>query len=67
MLNLKAIDKVLELALEEDAPWGDITSNYLISADATAHAKLVAREPGVFSGGQVFARSFELTLSLIHI
>ena len=61
MLNLKAIDKVLEMALAEDAPWGDITSNYLISAEATAHAKLVAREPGIFSGGQVFERSFQLT------
>ena len=61
MLNLKAIDKVLEMALAEDAPWGDITSNYLISAEATAHAKLVAREPGIFSGGQVFERAFQLT------
>ena len=61
MLNLKAIDNVLEMALAEDAPWGDITSNYLISAEATAHAKLVAREPGIFSGGQVFERAFELT------
>ena len=48
-------------ALEEDAPWGDVTSEYLIPADAAATADLVAREPGVFSGGDVFAAAFTLT------
>ncbi|MEF2975635.1 carboxylating nicotinate-nucleotide diphosphorylase [Subtercola sp. YIM 133946] len=48
------------MALNEDAPWGDITSQTLIPADATATASLVAREPGVFSGGAVFAAAFSL-------
>ncbi|MEA9985246.1 carboxylating nicotinate-nucleotide diphosphorylase [Subtercola sp. RTI3] len=48
------------MALYEDAPWGDITSQTLIPADATATADLVAREPGVFSGGAVFAAAFGL-------
>ena len=50
-----AIDAVLRIALLEDAPWGDVTSEMLIRADAIATARLVAREAGVFSGGTVFA------------
>ncbi|MET0297571.1 MAG: carboxylating nicotinate-nucleotide diphosphorylase [Microbacterium sp.] len=61
MLTRAAIDRVVALALEEDAPWGDLTSESLIPEDATARADLVAREPGVFSGGEVFAAAFRLT------
>ncbi len=46
--------RVVETALEEDAPWGDVTSETLIPAGATATATLTAREPGVLSGGGVF-------------
>lgn len=53
MLTSQSIDRVVALALEEDAPWGDLTTDTLIPADATASAALVAREPGVFSAGAV--------------
>ncbi|MBO0982934.1 carboxylating nicotinate-nucleotide diphosphorylase [Rathayibacter sp. SD072] len=53
MLTRQSIERLVTLALEEDAPWGDITTETLIPADATASARLVAREPGVFSGGAV--------------
>ncbi|WP_156762068.1 carboxylating nicotinate-nucleotide diphosphorylase [Microbacterium karelineae] len=58
MLTTTAIDRVVRAALDEDAPWGDITSDTLIPASASAEAELVAREPGVFSGGAVFAAAF---------
>lgn len=61
MLTRTLIDRVVAAALEEDAPWGDLTSAYLIPEDATATADLVARESGVFSGGEVFAAAFRLT------
>lgn len=61
MLTPRQIERVVIAALEEDAPWGDVTSEYLIPADAAATADLVAREPGVFSGGDVFAAAFILT------
>lgn len=61
MLTSRQIERVVIAALEEDAPWGDVTSEYLIPADAAATADLVAREPGVFSGGDVFAAAFILT------
>ncbi|MDJ1113458.1 carboxylating nicotinate-nucleotide diphosphorylase [Microbacterium dauci] len=61
MLTTAVIDRVVAAALAEDAPWGDITSEALIPAEATATAVLVPREPGVFSGGDVFAAAFHLT------
>jgi len=61
MLTRTAIDRVVSTALDEDAPWGDLTSETLIPAEATARAELVARVDGVFSGAAVFAAAFTLT------
>ncbi|TFC50174.1 carboxylating nicotinate-nucleotide diphosphorylase [Cryobacterium sp. TMT2-10] len=61
MLTVNAIETVVRAALEEDAPWGDLTSQVLIPAEADGAAQLVARESGVFSGGAVFAAAFRLT------
>ncbi|GAA3019538.1 carboxylating nicotinate-nucleotide diphosphorylase [Microbacterium dextranolyticum] len=61
MLTRHHIDTVVRAALDEDAPWGDLTSETLIPADAVATAELRARESGVFSGGDVFAAAFVLT------
>lgn len=61
MLTPTTLTRVVGAALEEDAPWGDLTSTALLPAEATATADLVARESGVFSGGDVFAAAFALT------
>ncbi|SCY28727.1 nicotinate-nucleotide pyrophosphorylase [carboxylating] [Microbacterium sp. LKL04] len=61
MLSPAVIEATVRAALLEDAPWGDITSEALIPASATATAELVAREAGVFSGGAVFSAAFALT------
>lgn len=67
MLTQAAIDRVVRFALDEDAPWGDLTSETLIPATATATAELVAREAGVFSGGRVFATAFAATDQTIRV
>ncbi|MCI1020246.1 carboxylating nicotinate-nucleotide diphosphorylase [Microbacterium sp. C5A9] len=67
MLTPAIITRVVGAALEEDAPWGDLTSSTLLPADATATADLVAREPGVFSGGEVFTAAFALTDPTLRI
>lgn len=67
MLTRATIDRVVAAALEEDAPWGDLTSEYLIPEDATATADLVAREEGVFSGGEVFEAAFRLTDPTVRV
>ena len=61
MLTTAQIDRTVAAALAEDAPWGDATSEALIPEAATASAELVAREAGVFAGGEVFAAAFRLT------
>jgi nicotinate-nucleotide pyrophosphorylase (carboxylating) len=60
-LSADSIERVVRMALLEDAPWGDITSQTLIPASAQMSAELVARDPGVFSGGQVFAAAMSIT------
>lgn len=67
MLTRSHIEAVVRAALDEDAPWGDLTSETLIPADATATADLRAREDGVFSGGEVFAAAFALTDPRIEV
>jgi nicotinate-nucleotide pyrophosphorylase (carboxylating) len=57
VLTTQIIDRVVQTALDEDAPWGDVTSELFIPAEATASAELVAREPGVFAGGEVVRRT----------
>ena len=61
MLDKETIDRVVKEALLEDAPTGDITSLLAITEDATATAVLAAREPGTFSGADVFEAAFRLT------
>lgn len=67
MLTTATVNRVVGAALEEDAPWGDLTSTTLLPADATATADLVAREAGVFSGGEVFAAAFLLTDTALDV
>ncbi|MBC9226719.1 carboxylating nicotinate-nucleotide diphosphorylase [Aeromicrobium sp. 636] len=54
MLDRRQIRRVVENALDEDAPHGDLTSEVFVPAEAVATADLVAREPGVFAGAEVF-------------
>jgi nicotinate-nucleotide pyrophosphorylase (carboxylating) len=61
MLSPALVEEVVMAALREDAPWGDITSQYLIPADANAVATFTAREPGVFAGAGAFEAAFRLT------
>ena len=58
MLTDAAIENVVFAALEEDAPWGDVTSELFVPSTAVATAELNAREPGVFSGGAVIVATF---------
>ncbi|MDH6181126.1 nicotinate-nucleotide pyrophosphorylase (carboxylating) [Microbacteriaceae bacterium SG_E_30_P1] len=59
-MTAAAIDEIIERALVEDAPWGDVTSEAFLPRSARATARLVPREPGILSGIDVFARVFEL-------
>ncbi|MFJ3491811.1 carboxylating nicotinate-nucleotide diphosphorylase [Leifsonia aquatica] len=67
MLTRQIIETVVRAALVEDAPWGDLTSQLLIPESAYATARLVAREPGTFAGGEVFAAAMILTDPAIEV
>ena len=67
MLDSALVDEVVGAALREDAPWGDVTSEYLIPADATAEATMSAREAGVFAGAAAFESAFRLTDARITV
>lgn len=54
MLDRSDIEHVVDAALAEDAPSGDVTSQAFVPENATATADLIAREPGVFAGAEVF-------------
>ena len=65
-LPAETIERAVRAALLEDAPWGDITSEILLPADARVHAELVAREDGVLSGEAVFTCAMSLVDSAIE-
>ena len=58
MLTPHIIDRAVREALHEDAPWGDISTELTIPADAAFTAVIAAREPGVWAGGEVVAACF---------
>ncbi|HVG26238.1 MAG TPA: carboxylating nicotinate-nucleotide diphosphorylase [Acidobacteriaceae bacterium] len=55
------VERLVRVALDEDAPWGDVTSAALIEKDAPLTAHLVAREAGVLCGEDLFAAAMRLT------
>jgi nicotinate-nucleotide pyrophosphorylase (carboxylating) len=55
----KSIDVLIEAALQEDMPEGDITSESIIPAGSTSRAFIVAKEPGVLAGIFVAERVFK--------
>jgi nicotinate-nucleotide pyrophosphorylase (carboxylating) len=55
------IERLVRIALDEDAPWGDITSQALIPETARVKAQLVAREDGVLCGEDIFAAAMRQT------
>ncbi len=59
-MNIEDIDSIIRIALEEDMPQGDITSENLIHPDSESKAKILAKERGVLAGIEVVRRVFEL-------
>ncbi|WP_419805237.1 carboxylating nicotinate-nucleotide diphosphorylase [Terriglobus sp.] len=48
------IERLVRMALDEDAPWGDLTTQSLVPSEAQATAHLRARETGVLCGEDLF-------------
>ncbi len=58
-LTEKQLDKIIDVALEEDISQGDVTSEALISPDLTGKATLLVKEKGVLAGIEVAQRVFQ--------
>jgi len=55
MPDREAMVRLVQMALAEDAPWGDVTSQSLIAESTRVTAQLAAREDGVLCGEDLFA------------
>ena len=60
MLNFDQIDKVIRLSLEEDMPFGDITTENIIPEESCSSARFIAKEDGILAGMPVVERTFYL-------
>lgn len=58
-MKIKELDKILEIALEEDFPQGDITSESCIPSRSYSEAVFLAKEGGALAGIDVAKRVFE--------
>jgi len=58
MINYNSIDKIIQIALEEDLPWGDITSDNLIPSTSESELAIKLKEDGVIAGLPVAERVF---------
>ena len=59
MLNLRALDPLIELAFEEDIGIGDITTEATVPPTQTGIGTLIAKSEGVVAGLPVAERVFE--------
>jgi len=64
---VNAVDDIIRRALDEDAPWGDVTSEAFLPPGATASARLTSREPGVASGLAAAARVFQVVDPTVRV
>lgn len=60
MLNYSIVDAIIKNALEEDIPYGDITTSSLVTKGSNAKASLIAKEDGIICGLPVFKRVFTI-------
>ena len=60
MLNYLIIDDIIQRGLNEDMPFGDITTSSIIPEDSTCTVSLYVKEDGIICGLPVFERVFTL-------
>ncbi|GMW03473.1 MAG: nicotinate-nucleotide diphosphorylase (carboxylating) [Candidatus Hydrogenedentota bacterium] len=56
---MQGLKKLIQDALDEDIGQGDITTNATVPPGATCKARLIAKQPGVLSGIDVFRMVFD--------
>lgn len=66
-LTDKEFDAIIDLALDEDTGYGDITSEALIPPDLSGKASILVKEKGVLAGGEVARRVFRRIDSALKV
>jgi len=59
LLPVEVVDRIVEVALEEDIGRGDITSEILIPCNLKGSAYIMVKEDGVIAGLEVIVRVFQ--------
>jgi nicotinate-nucleotide pyrophosphorylase (carboxylating) len=57
-MNWLVVDKIIKEAINEDAIYGDITSDSIFNEGSKATVDLIAKEAGIIAGLEVFKRVF---------
>ncbi|MDY5912536.1 MAG: carboxylating nicotinate-nucleotide diphosphorylase [Inconstantimicrobium porci] len=60
MLNYLIVDELIRRALEEDMPFGDITTDTIINEKAESKASVIVKEDGIICGVSVFDRVYKI-------
>ncbi len=67
MLDFMKIDEIIYAALDEDMPFGDITTDNTVPEENVSSARLIAKESGIIAGMPVFCRVFQLIDESVEI
>jgi len=59
MFKSSEIDRIINNALREDMPEGDITSENVVSQDSTSKAVITGKEEGILAGIDVAQKVFK--------
>ena len=65
--NKNKIDRIINMALDEDIGYEDISVNSIFLEEQNAKAKLIAKQSGVLAGSYVFERCFKLLDESVNI
>lgn len=60
MINYLIVDEIIKRALNEDCPFGDITTSSIVNDNKICEADLIQKEDGVICGLPIFKRVFEI-------
>ncbi|MHB8055835.1 MAG: carboxylating nicotinate-nucleotide diphosphorylase, partial [Candidatus Aminicenantales bacterium] len=58
-MKIPDVQSLIDRALAEDMPGGDVTTGAIVPPDRRARAVLLAKEDGILAGIDVFARVFK--------
>lgn len=58
-MDILDVDEIIEAALQEDMPRGDITSESIIDSKSVSEASMIAREGGVLAGIEIAENVFK--------